>query len=219
MLYDQQTSRTSGAEPFLIQHGVRKGDVLSTLPFNATLEMVMRRWKTKLGEHGRKITSNNDLERLTHVRFAGDLIIVSLSQPHLERSLAYGRNQFAYSRGRGARDAILLLVLSWLTSMARGYKVALYCSDVSGAFDKIAANLLIRKLQQRGLPQHIVKLLGSWFDTRTAKVIVGVNCSKQISIGLPRNCLGTLPLELLFSQRLRSNRQMRFQGNRGRRRY
>ena len=49
----------------------------------------------------------------------------------------FGPNQFAYLPGKGARDALAVMVLTWLNGMCGGLKFGLYCSDVSGAFDKV----------------------------------------------------------------------------------
>ena len=54
----------------------------------------------------------------------------------LLRDKAFGELQFAYMSGRGARDALALLTLSWIAALNTGKKVGLYCSDVSGAFDR-----------------------------------------------------------------------------------
>ncbi len=62
--------------------------------------------------------------------------------PKLQSSGIYGEKQFAYSTGRGHQDALALSVLSWLLSLERGNMVALYCSDVSGAFDRVCELLL-----------------------------------------------------------------------------
>ena len=60
--------------------------------------------------------------------------------PQLSCEISIGANQFAYCKHRGSRDALLFLVLSWMECFKRKYKVALYCSDVSGgAFDKVNA--------------------------------------------------------------------------------
>ena len=82
LLYDGQEGVLSGDKRFPIQRGVRQGDVLSTLLFNAASEMVIRRWKTRLASHGLKISGDN-LERLTNVRFADDLIIYANSLAEL----------------------------------------------------------------------------------------------------------------------------------------
>ena len=63
-------------------------------------------------------------------------IIASLFVPQLIFTGAYGRNQFAYRPERGARDALAQLVLTWISLLANKRKIIVYCSDVSGAFDK-----------------------------------------------------------------------------------
>ena len=57
--------------------------------------------------------------------------------PYFVATIAFGENQFAYSAGRGARDALALLVCTWLEGFAEKCKFAIYCSDVSGAFDMV----------------------------------------------------------------------------------
>ena len=60
----------------------------------------------------------------------------------LQREGSFGERQFAYSIGRGHRDALALSVLSWLSSLESGYLVGLYCSDVYGAFDRVSEERL-----------------------------------------------------------------------------
>ena len=98
-------------------------------------------------------------------------------------SNAYGENQFAYSPGRGARDALLFLVLTWLLLMVNGRKIALYCSDVSGVFDKVDADRLIFKLCCLGINSLLLFVFSSWLRYRTAKeVLVGGTVSQDISM-------------------------------------
>ena len=66
-----------------IEQGVRKGDVLSPLLFNAGLEQAIRRWKQRLHKHGIKLNDNDDDERLTNVRFVDDLIIYAKTMDEL----------------------------------------------------------------------------------------------------------------------------------------
>ena len=56
--------------------------------------------------------------------------------PQLE-TRAFGSAQFAYRKKHGARDALLMYALSWVASLHEGDTIGLYCSDVSGAFDKV----------------------------------------------------------------------------------
>ena len=92
---------------------------------------------------------------------------------HLSCSEVAGFNQYAYRKQRGARDLLALLVLTWLVGFEQGRKFCLYCSDVSGAFDRVKAERLVAKLQQKGVPEKWVKLFRSWLRARKATVIVG----------------------------------------------
>jgi hypothetical protein len=63
-----------------------------------------------------------------------------------------------------------------------GFKVLLYCSDVSGAFDKVSRKRLLEKLAAKGIHPKLVKLIGSWLEPRRASVVVGGDASKPFRI-------------------------------------
>ena len=69
-------------------------------------------------------------------------------------------------------------MLDWLWALHSGRKVGLYCSDVSGAFDRVKKERLVQKLVQKGLQGPLLKVLESWLDTRTAYVVVEATKSK-----------------------------------------
>ena len=71
--------------------------------------------------------------------------------PFLEETISFGANPFAYQNGRGARDAVALLSLEWLTAFENQQKVSVYCSDVAGAFDKVRRKRLFAKWQGQGV--------------------------------------------------------------------
>jgi len=96
-----------------------------------------------------------------------------LYQPYLTQTYAFGPRQFAYTAGRGARDALAILMLNWLWALATGHKIAVYCSDVAGAFDRVSLKRLAKKLLNKGLHPKIVAVLVSWLRQRKAVVVVG----------------------------------------------
>ena len=109
-------------------------------------------------------------------------VIASLFVPQLIHTGAYGRNQFAYMPERGARDALAQLVLTWISMFGKQRKIAVYCSDVSGAFDKVNSRRLLRKLRARGVPDAILMVIQSWLYERRARVAVGGKFSKDMKI-------------------------------------
>ena len=53
-----------------------------------------------------------------------------------------------------------------------GSVVGLYCSDVTGAFDRVRKERLVLKLRASGLNARITQFLESWLDDRSSSVIV-----------------------------------------------
>jgi len=56
-----------------------------------------------------------------------------------------------HSKGKGYKDTRAVNVCNWLLQMERGELVGLYCSDVSGAFDRVDKKRLSQKLRATGL--------------------------------------------------------------------
>ena len=108
-------------------------------------------------------------------------IFVRFFQPSLEASVAYGPRQFAYTTGRGYKDALAYNICSWLLAISLGQRIGLYCCDVSGAFDRVSTPHLMAALRRcSAIPRAMLSLLLSWFAPRSSTVVVdGVHSSMR----------------------------------------
>ena len=52
-------------------------------------------------------------------------------------------------------------------------KIAVYCSDVSGADGRVSMERLISKIKAKKLHPQIIKVISSWLRQRAATVVVG----------------------------------------------
>ena len=93
---------------------------------------------------------------------------------------AFGEHQYAYSAGKSHRDALAVNVCSWLLLLEEGRAIGLYCSDVSGAFDRVDRERLGVKLHACGLPSLAIAFLESWLEDRQASVIVSGSNSPNV---------------------------------------
>ena len=109
-------------------------------------------------------------------------LFLSLMSPHIDLWSLSGYNQFAYTKKRGARDILVLLTMRWVMALDKGMKILVYCSDVSGAFDRVSSERLLAKLTAKGIHPKMVKLIGSWLEPRSASVVVGGAKSRPFTI-------------------------------------
>ena len=113
---------------------------------------------------------------------AVERVVGPFFQRFLERSGAYGQRQFAYGKGKSVRDALALSLLSWLLALELGHVIGLYCSDVSGAFDRVEAERLAKKLATLHLHPQIYALLSSWLEPRSSRVVVDGKFSSAMAL-------------------------------------
>ena len=65
-----------------------------------------------------------------------------------------------------------LLVCRWLWALDQGFKVGIYLSDISGAFDKVDRDILVARLRAIGLSTTMIEFLEDYLAPRSAVVIV-----------------------------------------------
>ena len=102
--------------------------------------------------------------------------------PSFAEAPCCGEHQFAYQPGKGSQDAILYMVLTWLEGFRRKCKFAFYCSDVSGAFDRVDHHRLLDKLAAMHVPSALLNIIKAWLDDRVATIIVNGENSTQLAL-------------------------------------
>ena len=90
-LYWQQKGTTHGSKSFPIERGVKQGDTLSSLLFNAVIEDVFERWKRRLTGEGWFLGENAG--HLTNIRFADDILLFAKSLEDLMQMLTLLREE------------------------------------------------------------------------------------------------------------------------------
>ena len=72
--------------------------------------------------------------------------------------------------------------MEWLAILNDRGKIAVLCSDVAGAFDRVDREILTGKLRKAGIHPRLIHLLHSWLDCRTAHVLVGGERSAEMKL-------------------------------------
>ena len=97
----------------------------------------------------------------------GERLIGLLFLPYLGEPGQSGKNQFAYIKKKGGRDALAILTFAWLNGLNARRKIAVLCSDVSGAFDRVCRKRLLKKLRKMGLHSKIIAVVESWLQANS----------------------------------------------------
>ena len=91
--------------------------------------------------------------------------------PYLQRA-AYGDSHWAFTTGLSSKDLVAMLMLSFILAICTGKKIGCFLSDISGAFDRVCKEILISKLQGRGIGGILLKFLDAYLAPRIGNVVV-----------------------------------------------
>ena len=86
-MYWDQTGSANDSREFPISRGVKQGDTLSSLLFNAVIEAVFITWKTKISDHGWNL--KDDAPKLTNIRYADDMLLFARNLNELTEMLNF----------------------------------------------------------------------------------------------------------------------------------
>ena len=93
----------------------------------------------------------------------------------LEESGNWCDAQFAFRKGHTVMEALCYACNKWILALHTNKKVGIYCSDIAGAFDRVATHILLKKLYRKGIRTEMLNFLNSYLSPRKATVCVGVN--------------------------------------------
>ena len=102
--------------------------------------------------------------------------------PHFDRAGAFGCDQLGFQTTRSCRDLVTLLVCRWIWALDNGFKVGIYLSDISGAFDRVDRELLADDFRRYGVSECLFRLLYSYLAPREASVVVQGCASSNFTI-------------------------------------
>ena len=88
------------------------------------------------------------------------------------QSNAFGKNQWAFSKGLGSKDLVTMLIMSWILAICSGEKIGAYLSDITGAFDRVFKAYLLAKLNAAGIGPIFLNFLDSYLAPRQGRVVV-----------------------------------------------
>ena len=75
-----------------------------------------------------------------------------------------------------------MLMMTWILSICRGYKIGVYLSDISGAFDRVCKEYLLAKLNGMGIGADYLNFLDSYLSARRGQVVVEGTTSENFEI-------------------------------------
>ena len=81
-----------------------------------------------------------------------------------------------------SKDLVALLTAKWILELHAGNKVGFLLADISGAFDRVKAELLVQKLSSAGVQEDMLRFIESYLEARCSTVIVDGTASRNFDL-------------------------------------
>ena len=81
-------------------------------------------------------------------------------------------SQWGFSAGKSTVTALLTTTHEWFQRLEEGKEICAVFFDFKKAFDSVPHRPLITKLQQMGVPNHLLVWISSYLTNRSQKVVV-----------------------------------------------
>ena len=100
----------------------------------------------------------------------------------IEHCLITNANQFGFKKGHGTDQCIYVLKEVIQTYNSLNTCISVCFLDASKAFDRVNHQLLFQKLNQRGVPGYILRILIFWYENHTMSVHWGSFISEPFHV-------------------------------------
>ena len=116
---------------------------------------------------------------------------------HLQQHSILSKNQHGFRTGHSCETQLVTTIEDLALSLECGQQVDMLILDFSKAFDTVAHQRLLHKLEHYGIRDSIKGWISTWLTTRTQKVVVDGEASTeaQVRSGVPQ---GTVLGPLMF---------------------
>lgn len=112
------------------------------------------------------------------------------------------QNHFGARRRRSGEQALNILIEKIYEAWRNQKVLSLVSFDVKGAYNGVAKEVLLQRMQQRRIPRELVQWVNAFCSNRRASMIVNQHCSEEMEIlhpGLPQGSPLSPILYLFFN--------------------